>query len=442
MPDRIPHKTLNNTLSIIMGGGRGSRLFPLTHKRSKPAVPLAGKYRLVDIPISNCLNSEIRQIYVLTQFNSESLNRHITDAYKFDQFGRSFVHVLAAQQTPGSGNWYQGTADAVRQNLSYFLERPYEYYLILSGDQLYRMDFRDMLAAHIANKAEVTIATTPVVRDDTEGFGIMDTDEEGRVTRFVEKPSDPEVIDSLRMPSNLLENAGLSGDDERFQASMGIYIFNRKTLQECLDNDKDDFGGDIIPSNIEKRSMFSYVFGDYWEDIGTIKAFYESNLDLTAAVPRYNFFDNENPIYSRARFLPASKINKSTIEKALVSDGCIISDAKITRCIIGLRSVIEEGCVINDSIIMGSDYYEKPCFDREGGVRGASVSIGAGSIIRKAIVDKNAIIGEGVIIDPGDYIDEDFEHAYVRDGIVVVPKSANIPPGTKVCEKPLPKKNV
>lgn len=436
MPANVTARHLKRTLAIIMGGGQGSRLFPLTHKRSKPAVPLGGKYRLVDIPISNCLNSDIGQIYVLTQFNSESLNRHISDAYKFDQFRRDFVHVLAAQQTPGSDTWYQGTADAVRQNLSYFLERPYDHYLILSGDQLYRMDFRTMLSAHIENNAEVTIATTPVSREDAAGFGIMDTDETGRITRFVEKPTDAEVLDSLRIPSAILEAAGLPADSERFQASMGIYIFNRNTLKQCLDNDKTDFGGDIIPSNISSRPMYSYVFGDYWEDIGTIKAFYEANLDLASEMPRYNFFDHEKPIYTRARALPASKINKAHIEEALVSDGCIIYDAKIRRCLIGLRSVIEDNCEITESIIMGSDYYEKASLEGGSGAKGKPIRIGAGSRIHKAIIDKNAIIGRNVVIDPGHHVDADFEYGYVRDGIAVITKSADIPDGTVVCQDP------
>jgi glucose-1-phosphate adenylyltransferase len=294
-----------------------------------------------------------------------------------------------------------------------------------------------MLAAHIKSKAEVTIATTPVSRDDAAGFGIMDTDEDGRITRFVEKPKDPELLGSLKMPANMLADAGLSADEERFQASMGIYIFNRSTLEECLDNDKDDFGGDIIPSNIESRPMFSYVFGDYWEDIGTIKAFYEANLDLTSEVPRYNFFDYDNPIYSRARFLPASKVNNATLENALVSDGCIIFNATIRRSLIGLRSVIEDSCTITESIIMGSDHYEKRMCPGETSSQARPIRIGAGTRIHKAIVDKNAIIGKNVVIDPGDHVDADFEHAYVRDGIVIVTKSADIPDNTVVCETPL-----
>ena len=354
MAKPLPLKSMNNVLAIIMGGGQGSRLFPLTHKRSKPAVPLAGKYRIVDIPISNCINSGIRQMYVLTQFNSESLNRHVTSCYKFDHFGENFVHVLAAQQTPGDDNWYQGTADAVRQNLSYFLERPYQYFLILSGDQLYRMDFRKMMSEHQKTGADVTIATTPVPREPARAFGLMDTDADSRITRFVEKPGDDDdALDKLVMPEELLKSVDLPLDEERFQASMGIYLFNRKVLEDALKNDSQDFGKHIIPGIIKEKNVYSHIFTGYWEDIGTIASYYEANLECTKIVPKFNFFDSHNPIYTRSRLLPASKINNATIEEALLSDGCIITDAKIRRSIIGVRSVIEKGCEISDTIIIG-----------------------------------------------------------------------------------------
>ena len=284
-------KALKSTLAVIMGGGRGSRLYPLTHLRSKPAVPLAGKYRLVDIPISNCLNSEIRQMYVLTQFNSESLNRHITAAFKFDHFGHNFVHILAAQQTPTDDGWYQGTADAVRQNLNYFLERPFRYFLILSGDQLYRMDFKTMLRGHLENNAELTIATTPVLREPARSFGLLETDEKYNITRFVEKPEDDDkLLDELRMPTPMLKEFGIPKNEERFQASMGIYLFNRQTLIDALDNDLEDFGRHVIPWSIKNKRVFSHIFQGYWEDIGTIRSFYEANIELTKVVPSYNFF--------------------------------------------------------------------------------------------------------------------------------------------------------
>lgn len=432
MPTSNLAKSIDSVLAIIMGGGQGSRLFPLTHNRSKPAVPLAAKCRIVDIPISNCINSGIRKMYVLTQYNSESLNRHVTSAYRFDHFGDNFVHILAAQQTPGDDKWYQGTADAVRQNLSYFLERSYKYYLILSGDQLYRMDFRQMLRDHLERGADVTIATTPVPRDPARAFGLMHTDEENRIVRFVEKPGqDDALLDQLAMPSSLLESVGLAPEEERFQASMGIYLFNRSVLEEALANGSQDFGKHIIPDIIQEKNVYSHIFNDYWEDIGTIASYYEANLECTKVVPKFNFFDSKNPIYTRARLLPASKINNAIIEEGLLSDGCIITSATIRRSIIGVRSVIEAGCEITDSIIIGSDYY-----NRTHVVDGKEVQhrivIGEGTKIHRAIIDKNVTIGRGVVIHPRDRVNEDTEWCHIRDGIVVVPKGKVIPDGTVV----------
>jgi glucose-1-phosphate adenylyltransferase len=433
MAKPLPLKSMNNVLAIIMGGGQGSRLFPLTHKRSKPAVPLAGKYRIVDIPISNCINSGIRQMYVLTQFNSESLNRHVTSGYKFDHFGENFVHVLAAQQTPGDDNWYQGTADAVRQNLSYFLERPYEYFLILSGDQLYRMDFRKMMSEHQKTGADVTIATTPVPREPARAFGLMDTDAESRITRFVEKPGDDDdALDKLVMPEELLKSVDLPPNEERFQASMGIYLFNRKVLEDALKNDSQDFGKHIIPGIIKEKNVYSHIFTGYWEDIGTIASYYEANLECTKIVPKFNFFDSHNPIYTRSRLLPASKINNATIEEALLSDGCIITDAKIRRSIIGVRSVIEKGCEISDTIIIGSDFYNKIEMLEDNKIEERPIKIGENTRIHRAIVDKNASIGRDVVIHPGDRVNEDTEYCHIRDGIIVIPKGTVIPDGTIV----------
>lgn len=433
MAKPLPLKSMNNVLAIIMGGGQGSRLFPLTHKRSKPAVPLAGKYRIVDIPISNCINSGIRQMYVLTQFNSESLNRHVTSGYKFDHFGENFVHVLAAQQTPGDDNWYQGTADAVRQNLSYFLERPYQYFLILSGDQLYRMDFRKMMSEHQKTGADVTIATTPVPREPARAFGLMDTDADSRITRFVEKPGDDDdALDKLVMPEELLKSVDLPLDEERFQASMGIYLFNRRVLEDALKNDSQDFGKHIIPGIIKEKNVYSHIFTGYWEDIGTIASYYEANLECTKIVPKFNFFDSHNPIYTRSRLLPASKINNATIEEALLSDGCIITDAKIRRSIIGVRSVIEKGCEISDTIIIGSDFYNKIEMLEDNKIEERPIKIGENTRIHRAIVDKNASIGRDVVIHPGDRVNEDTEYCHIRDGIIVIPKGTVIPDGTIV----------
>jgi len=432
MPDTpIALTELSGTLAIIMGGGQGSRLFPLTDRRSKPAVPLAGKYRIVDIPISNCINSGIREMFVLTQFNSESLNRHLVDAYKFDHFGRNFVHILAAQQTPGREDWYQGTADAVRQNLSYFLERPYKHFLILSGDQLYRMDFRVMTEQHVATGADLTIATTPVERESARSFGLMHTDAKNRVTRFVEKPGDnDELLDELVMPAPLLQSCNLSKDEERFQASMGIYLFNRSVLEKALSDNYEDFGKHVIPQSIENFKVFTHVFQGYWEDIGTIKSFFEANLQLTHVIPRFNFFDVDNPIYTRPRLLPTSKINGARIEESLISDGCIISDATIRHSLIGIRSVIGRGCSISESVLMGADYYNKRNINEDDTVSVIPVRIGEGTRIHRSIIDKNVRLGRNVVVDPGKRTQEDLKYGYIRDGIAVIPKGTMIPDDT------------
>jgi glucose-1-phosphate adenylyltransferase len=425
----LPAGTTQQTLAIVMGGGAGTRLFPLTKDRSKPAVPLGGKYRLVDIPISNCLNSGLRSIYVLTQFNTMSLHRHIQASYKFDNFSRSFVDILAAQQTPEHSDWYQGTADAVRQNMRYFLERPFDYYLILSGDQLYRMDFRALLQQHIRSGADITLATKPVPRSQASDFGIMESDRDRRVVRFVEKPKDQAVLDTLRLDPELMESIGAAPNEELFQASMGIYVFNRQVLVDCLaDEDLVDFGKHIIPQAIQERNVNVYIFNDYWEDIGTIRAFYEANLDLTDLLPKYSFFDASAPIYTHPRFLPGSKINGAALRQAIIADGCIISDAHIERSVIGVRSVIRTGATIRNSIVMGADYYETDPKMIPEGV--PPIGIGRNCVIDRAIIDKNARIADGVVITPeGKPNDFDGGNYYIRDGIVVVPKNAVIPAG-------------
>jgi glucose-1-phosphate adenylyltransferase len=424
-----PTALTSRTLAIIMGGGAGTRLFPLTKDRSKPAVPLGGKYRLVDIPISNCINSGLRHMYVLTQFNSTSLIRHIQSAYKFDNFSRSFVEVLAAQQRPSGSHWYQGTADAVRQNLRDFLQRDYQYYIILSGDQLYRMDFREVMRQHLEKKSDITIATIPVSRKDASSLGIMHTDANRKITRFVEKPKDEKVQDGLVIPPDLLKELGRDPAEELFQASMGIYVFNREALIKALDNDFADFGKHIIPTAIETSAVHAYIFQGYWEDIGTIRSFWEANLNLTTVVPPYSFFDPRSPVYTHARFLPASKINGATIKNAIVSDGCIITDSHIERAVIGVRSYIDAGTTIRNSIIMGSDFY-----DADNAARHANelpLGIGRNCTIENAIIDKNARIGNGVVISAeGKPADMDGPNFYVRDGIVVVPKNTTIPDGT------------
>ncbi len=424
----------SNVLSIIMGGGQGTRLFPLTRDRSKPAVPLAGKYRLVDIPISNCINSGLKRVYLLTQFNSASLHRHISQSYKFDHFSGGFVEILAAEQTFSSTSWYQGTADAVRKNLTHFLNHDFEYALILSGDQLYSMDFSKILAQHIESEADLTIATLPVPRSEAQSLGILQTDAEHRITRFVEKPKDPAVLDSLKINRNLYEKFAIKGNEEFFLASMGIYVFKRDVLLRLLDNNHTDFGKHIIPGAIESHRVYSHIFQGYWEDIGTIRSFFEANLDLVAELPRFNFFDMSAPIFTRPRFLPGSKINGAAIDHAIISDGCIINHARIAHSIIGIRSLVHEGCLLNRTIIMGADYYESETsidhYESSGIPR---IGIGANTRIENAIVDKNARIGTNCVISPAGKPDN-VDHAlyYIRDGIVIIPKNGIIPHNTVI----------
>ncbi len=424
----IPPTFSERTLAIIMGGGAGTRLFPLTKERSKPAVPLAGKYRIVDIPISNCINSGLRRIYILTQFNSASLHKHINSSYKFDNFSRSFVEILAAQQTPTDANWYQGTADAVRQNLRDFLQYPYDYFVILSGDQLYRMDFREVLKQHIDSKAELTIATIPVTREAASDFGIMHTDAERNIIRFVEKPKEAAVLHKLSIPKPLLKELGREEAAELFQASMGIYVFNRESLIAALDNTQVDFGKHVIPSLLQKMRVKAFIFEGYWEDIGTIRSFFEANLMLTDTIPAFNFFDTLAPIYTHARFLPATKINGATIKQAILSDGCIISDAHVERAVIGIRSYIDAGTTVRNSIIMGADFYDVDNVARGGG---PELGIGRNCVIDQAIIDKNSRIGDGCVVTPEGKPDHmDAENFYIRDGIVIVPKNTTLPAGT------------
>ena len=419
----------SKTLAVIMGGGAGTRLFPLTKERAKPAVPLGGKYRLVDIPISNCLNSGLRGIYILTQFNSTSLHRHINSSYKFDDFTPSFVEILAAQQTPEGSRWYQGTADAVRQNMRYFLEHPYEYYVILSGDQLYRMDYRDMLRQHIETGADLTIATIPVARQPATGFGIMLTDENRRIEKFVEKPKDPAVLDSLRIPPDLLKKIGQAAESDLYQASMGIYIFKRSVLEACLDNDYVDFGKNIIPAAISQFKVMAFIFQGYWEDIGTIDAFFEANLNLADANPQYSFYVPGSPVFTQPLFLPASRIASAKVTGAMISDGCIIGDVTIDRCVLGIRSIIQSGSTLKNTIMMGADFYEAEVHKPAAGV--PAIGIGRDCAINGAIIDKNARIGSHVVISPeGKSQDLDGDGYYIRDGIVVVPKNSVIKDGT------------
>jgi glucose-1-phosphate adenylyltransferase len=432
----ITRQSLNtsNVLCVIMGGGQGTRLFPLTKDRAKPAVPLAGKYRLVDVPISTCINSGFRRIYVLTQFNSTSLHRHISQSYKFDQFSSGFVEVLAAQQTFSDTSWYEGTADAVRKNLIHFLDHDFEYLIILSGDQLYRMDYRSMVAQHRETEADVTIATIPVPRKEASALGIMQIAEDRRIIRFVEKPKEPDVQDSLRLPPELNSKFGIKGEGDQFLASMGIYVFNREVVRKLLDNPHSDFGKHIIPGAIQTHRVWSYVFQGYWEDIGTIRAFFEANLDIAAELPRFNFFDMSSPIFSRPRFLPGSKINGAQIDHAVVSDGCIINQAKISNSVVGLRMIVGSGTELHRVVALGCDYFEsKESIDDHEKAGKPRVGIGAGCRIENAIIDKNARVGNNVVISPAGK-PEHLDHPlyFIRDGIVIIPKNATIPHGTVI----------
>ncbi|HJS20152.1 MAG TPA: glucose-1-phosphate adenylyltransferase [Anaerolineales bacterium] len=413
--------SMNDVLGVIMGGGRGSRLHPLTKMRSKPAVPIAGKYRLIDIPISNCINSGIFRVAILTQFNSVSLHRHISQAYNFDVFHTGWVQIWAAEQTPQSADWYQGTADAVRKQLFEIQATGAAYVLILAGDHLYRMDYAEMADFHWEKNADITVAVQPVAKREASRLGILKREADGMISDFVEKPGDPAVQDRF-----------VSRDDpERpLLGSMGIYMFKTKVLNDLLMYHlrHDDFGGDIIPEAIRSHEVYGFDFDGYWEDIGTIRSFYETNLKLTGSNPPFNFYDPHAPIYTHARFLPGSTVEDSTLQDVLIAEGCRIRKAELTHSIVGIRSQIAEGTVIRDSILMGADYYnvEKP--------RGSvPIGIGANCHIESAILDKNVRIGDGVVIKPFP-AERDIDHElyFVRDGVVVIAKDTEIPPGTRI----------
>lgn len=432
----IKRGTTTNVVSVIMGGGQGQRLYPLTKERSKPAVPLGGKYRLVDIPISNCINSGLKRIYVLTQFNSTSLHRHVYQSYKFDQFDQGFVEILAAQQTYDNTGWYQGTADAVRQNLRYFLADQYDYVLILSGDQLYRMDYQRLITQHIESYADITVAVLPVKRDRGQSLGILQLNEERRITRFVEKPKEDAVLDELKVSDPLLSYLRITSSEDHLLASMGIYLFNKNVLHKLLDNKLPDFGKDIIPSAIKSHRVFGYIFQGYWEDIGTIGSFFEANLDLCNLVPQFNFFDMVAPIYTHPRFLPGSKINASLVTRSIITDGCILNDARIDHSIIGIRSIIETGTELRDCILMGADFYDLGLEADQKAQQGIPhLGIGKHCKLHRTIVDKNARIGDNVICNPeGKPAHADYKYGYIRDGIVVIPRDMVVPNGTVVCD--------
>jgi len=427
---------MREVLAVILGGGRGTRLYPLTKYRSKPAVPLAGKYRLIDIPISNCLNSGISRIFVLTQYNSASLNRHINLTYHFDHFRlEGFVDIIAAEQTEQSADWFQGTADAVRKTLIHYSPYRFDYYLILSGDHIYSMDYREMIGKHIEERAEVSVATIPVSREKAPGLGILVTDGDSFIRHFVEKPKDPAIIGSLVIGDEYWRQRNLPIRKNLFLANMGIYIFNRKVLEQILnDGNEVDFGAEIFPRSIrESRKVRAHLFEGYWEDIGTIRSFYEANLGFLDHVPKFSFYNEYSPIYTHSRFLPPSKINRAFTEEAILSEGCIVENATIHRSLVGVRSIVGNGATLVSTILMGADYHETPeqkeC-NRTQGI--PDIGIGEGSYLEGALIDKNARIGENVKIVSGKAPDTSGEGWVLKDGIIVIEKNAVIPDGTQL----------
>ncbi len=419
---------MKNIVTLVLGGGRGTRLYPLTKFRSKPAVPMAGKYRLIDIPLSNCINSGLNRIYVITQFNSVSLHRHIRSTYNFDRFSHGFVEILAAQQTIANADWYQGTADAVRQNLRYLEQPGIDYVLILSGDQLYRMNFQDMIASHKAADAEVTISAVPVHSSDASELGIMRLDDTGRVVGFLEKPKTEQELDHVRTDPAWIDAQGINSGGRDCLASMGIYLFNRDTLLEVLDKtDYQDFGREVFPASIRTRHVQVHLFDGYWEDIGTIKSFFEANLGLATSEPPFELTSVDAPLYSRARFLPPSRFDGASIRSSLLADGCEIEEgAVIENSVIGLRCRIGCNVTIRNSVLMGSDFYEAP--------GRPPLGVGEGTRIEGAIIDKNCRIGRNVQIVNHQGIEstDETSQSMIRDGIVVIPKGATLPDNWKL----------
>jgi glucose-1-phosphate adenylyltransferase len=423
---------MSEVLSIVLGGGKGTRLFPLTQKRAKPAVPFGGKYRLVDIPISNCINADLRQIYILTQFNSASLHLHLSQTYNFDSFSNGFVEILAAEQTFEHTTWFGGTADAVRKNFVHFRTQNPDYYLILSGDQLYRMDLKDLLRRHKESGAAITIACTTVNREDASELGILKADRNNVITEFLEKPGPARDISDFIIPPELKRDR-TKGDE--YLASMGIYVFNAPVMESSLDNELTDFGKEIIPKAIKEVKVNAYIFNGYWEDIGTIRNFYEANLELTTLKPRFDFYNENSPIYTHSRCLPPSKMNFSNMNQSIAAEGCIITNASISNSIVGVRTIIESGTSLNGVVCMGADYYESDIQKQKNAeARVPNVGLGKGSIVKRAIIDKNACIGEGCRIGVDDIsrADGNYGDYHIIDGIIVIPKNAVLYPGTVI----------
>ena len=422
---------------MILGGGKGSRLYPLTKLRSKPAVPVAGKYRLIDIPISNCINSGLNRIYVLTQYLSVSLHRHIANTYKFDPFGRGFVEVLAAQQTEQSTDWYQGTADAVRQQIRYVIEDSCKEIMILSGDQLYRMDFNEIIRTHREHKADATIAVLPVAEDQVPGLGIMKVDDSGRVTGFVEKPRDPALLKSVYTPASWMERRGVKPKGRNYLASMGIYLFQQQALLDLLNAPPlaTDFGREVFPRALKTHRVQAHIFDGYWEDLGTIKAYHEASLALASRNPPFDFHTPDGVIFTRMRFLPASRIAAASLADCLISDGCVVdAGTQIERSIVGVRSRIGKNVQLRDTVVIGADRYETDA-EREANARNSmpNLTIGDNTIIESAILDKDCRIGKNVrIVNHKNAADDEKPNYVIRDGIVVIPRGEVVPDGTEI----------
>lgn len=422
---------MRNAVALVLGGGRGTRLAPLTTIRSKPAVPLAGMFRLIDIPISNCLNSGINRVFVLTQFMSVSLHGHIRRAYSFDNFSGGFVELLAAQETLSRGSdWYQGTADAVRKNLVYFNQPGIDYVVILSGDQLYRMDYGELIDTHIKSGADVTISCMPVSREDARGFGVVKVDDEGRVKDFVEKPQTDEEIDAVSTPTDWIEGRGIKAQGRDCIASMGIYVFDRKLLSSLLTGtDYTDFGKEVFPAAIDTHKVQMHLFDGYWEDIGTIRSFYDANLSLASDDPEFEIMKPDTPIYTRARFLPPTRMAGATVTGSLIANGCFIGEgAVIENSVIGLRTMVGPNVTIRNSIVMGNDFYESD--DDSKRRKSSPMVIGEGTVIEGAIIDKNVCIGKNVrVVNESNRDQTDLEHptCVIRDGIPIIVKNAELP---------------
>jgi glucose-1-phosphate adenylyltransferase len=426
--------TMANVVTIILAGGQGKRLYPLTQKRSKPAVPIAGRFRLIDIPISNCIHSGLRRIFILTQYSSESLHRHIFLTYRFDSFTKDFVTILSAQQTLESPDWYQGTADAVRQNMRFFRTGG-DLLLVLSGDHLYRMDYKKFIEFHLEKKADISIAVNPVPTSQAPEYGVMKVDTQSRIVSFLEKPKDPDQINSMKVPDEVFNQFQMDSAGRTHLASMGVYLFNWEVLKELLEHlDFEDFGKEVIPSSIHHKKVYGYFFDGYWADIGTIRSFFDVHMDLTQPLPKFNFYDEQKPIFSHARFLPGSKILDSRVHNSILCEGSIIDRSQIIHSIIGIRSRIGENSVLDRTVMMGADFFEsREQIEKNLGKNIPRIGVGDNCEIRNAIIDKNAHIGSRVKLINAKGVNEETHDDYViRDGIIVIPKNATIRDGTVI----------